>query len=187
MDAVQHIDPFLGNGAIDLPDPAGIAATWFFIKAQTGNTHPGACSPFGMVSACACSGAYVTGYGLNAPNTHGRPPQRFSDYTATGFSHFHHSGTGAIGTYYNYALTAPFTGALPPRGTRWNLATRQRLSRFIRRWPRSSFLSASSPAVIKRCSVVVASSTARSSATARCRWMRLRRIVSMTFWRHWNR
>ncbi len=120
-DVLDYMDPFFGNGTIALPEPHGIAATWFFIKAQTGNTHPGACVPFGMISACAYSGAYVTGYGLNAPNTHGSPPQRFDAYTATGFTHLHHSGTGAIGTYYNYLRVTPLPGTLEDLGTRWQL------------------------------------------------------------------
>ena len=72
---IPYMDPFFGNGTIDLHEPAGMAATWFFIKAQTGNTHPGACAPFGMTSVCSYSGAYPTGYGLNAPNTHATPPR----------------------------------------------------------------------------------------------------------------
>ncbi len=121
MSLTRYIDPFHGNGAIDLPTPSGIAASWFFIKAQSGNTHPGDCLPFGMVSACAYSGAYVSGYGLNAPNTHARAPRAFDDYTATGFSHFHPSGTGAIGTYYNYARVTPLRGGLDELGTRYTL------------------------------------------------------------------
>ena len=120
-DLTEYIDPFLGNGAIDLPEPEGIAATWFFPKAQTGNTHPGACSPFGMVSACAYSGAYVTGYGLNTPNTHGQVALRFDDYCASGFTHFHHSGTGRIRVYYNYFRVTPLVGGLSGLGTRWAL------------------------------------------------------------------
>jgi predicted alpha-1,2-mannosidase len=121
MNLTSYIDPFHGNGAIDLPPPQGIAAAWFFIKAQTGNTHPGACLPFGMVSACAYSGAYISGYGLNAPNTHARAPRAYDDYTATGFSHFQHSGTGAIGTYYNYARVTPLQNGLAELGRRWTL------------------------------------------------------------------
>ena len=121
MALTDFVDPFHGNGTIDLPMPEGIAASWFFIKAQSGNTHPGACSPFGMVSAGAYSGAYPTGYGLNAPNTHGSPAQAFDDYTATGFTHFHQSGTGGIGTYYNYVRVTPLTNGLAELGTRWTL------------------------------------------------------------------
>ena len=121
MDLTEYVDPFHGNGAIDLPAPRGIAASWFFLKAQTGNTHPGACSPFGMVSASAYSGAYPSGYGLNAPNTHGTVPLRFRDYSASGFTHFHHSGTGMIRTYYNYLRVTPICGGLDRIGVRWSL------------------------------------------------------------------
>ena len=121
MNFTRHVDPFLGNGEIDLPEPSGIAASWFFIKAQTGNTHPGACSPFGMVSACPYSGAYVTGYGLNAPNSHARPPRHLDEYSASGFTHFHPSGTGAVGVYGNYFRVTPLAGDLRQLGTRWPL------------------------------------------------------------------
>ena len=121
MDLTRHVDPFLGNGEIDLPVPEGIAATWCFIKAQTGNTHPGAVSPFGMVSACPYSGAYVNGYGLNAPNSHARPPRRFDEYSASGFTHFHPSGTGAVGVYCNYYRVTPLVGGVGQLGTRWTL------------------------------------------------------------------
>ena len=120
-DPSAYIDPFFGNGAIDLPKPKGIAATWFFIKAQTGNTLPGACAPFGMISACAHSGAYPTGYGTNAPNTNSSPAQRFDRLLASGFAHLHQSGTGAIDTYYNYLRVTPLIGALDQLGTRWPL------------------------------------------------------------------
>ncbi len=118
---IDYVDPFHGNGTLDLPTPEGVAASWFFIKAQTGNTHPGACSPFGMVSVGAYSGAYPTGYGLNRFNTHGTPAQAFDGYTATGFTHFHQSGTGGIGTYYNYVRITPLPKGLAELGTRWTL------------------------------------------------------------------
>ncbi|MBN1640335.1 MAG: glycoside hydrolase family 92 protein [Anaerolineae bacterium] len=120
-DTLAYVDPFFGNGTIDLPRPEGIAATWFYLKAQTGNTHPGACAPFGAVSVCAHSGAYPTGYGLNGPNTHGSPARRFEAPVASGFAHFHHSGTGAIGAYYNYFRVTPLAGDLEQLGTRWTL------------------------------------------------------------------
>lgn len=66
MDKLQYVDPFWGNGEINLKEPQGIAATWFFVKAQTGNTHPGACLPLNMVSMAPYNGAYPTGYGLHA-------------------------------------------------------------------------------------------------------------------------
>jgi putative alpha-1,2-mannosidase len=118
---IPYMDPFFGNGTIDLPLPKGIAATWFFIKAQTGNTYPGACAPFGMVSVCPYSGAYPTGYGKNAPNTHAAPPKRFDEFVASGFTHLQQSGTGAIETYYNYVRVTPLTGGLAVLGERWLL------------------------------------------------------------------
>ena len=95
------------------------------LKAQTGNTYPGACAPFGMFSACAYSGAYPTGYGTNAPNTHATPPQRFERLVASGFTHLQQSGTGAIETYYNYVRVTPLTGNLAQFGTQWALTDEQ--------------------------------------------------------------
>ena len=120
-DPTQYMDPFFGNGTIELPEPQGIAATWFFIKAQSGNTHPGACAPFGMVSACAYTGAYPTGYGINMPNYNSTPQQYLESLQARGFAHLHQSGTGAIDTYYNYLCVTPLTGSLAQLGTRWPL------------------------------------------------------------------
>ncbi|MCJ7549263.1 MAG: glycoside hydrolase, partial [Anaerolineae bacterium] len=115
------VDPFLGNGASDPPPTEGLAATWFWPKAQTGNTHPGACYPYGKVSVCAYSGAYVTGYGLNMPSYDGQPDRLFETYTATGFAHFQQSGTGAIGSYYNYLRVTPLSGEFSQMGSRWAL------------------------------------------------------------------
>lgn len=69
----RPVDPFIGTEVTDLPAPAGLAATWWWPKPPVGNTHPGATHPFGMVSACAYSGAYPTGYGTYVLNTAGRP------------------------------------------------------------------------------------------------------------------
>ena len=102
---VDYVDPFIGTEATDLPDPKGIAATWFYLKAQIGNTHPGACLPFSPVSACPYSGAYDTGYGRYGKNSHGAPPVIYDKKGAFGVTHVHHSGVGYIGTFYNYFLT----------------------------------------------------------------------------------
>ena len=61
---IESVDPFIGTDVTDLPAATGLAASWWWPKPQIGNTHPGATSPFGMVSACAYSGAYPTGYGM---------------------------------------------------------------------------------------------------------------------------
>ncbi len=106
----QYVDVFYGNGAIDLPRPEGVAATWFFIKAQCGNTHPHAALPFGGMSCGLYTGGYPTGYGSHKPNSCGKV--RTFEAGARGFSHLHQTGTGAIGTYYNYAVTTPLYGEI---------------------------------------------------------------------------
>ena len=42
---IEHVDPFIGSAATDLPAPQGLAATWWWPKPQVGNTHPGATYP----------------------------------------------------------------------------------------------------------------------------------------------
>lgn len=105
----SYVDPFYGNFESDLPKPEGIAARWFFLKAQTGNTHPGAVIPFGMVSAAPYTGGYPTGCSPYWFNYYARPerimdPEHLKIY---GFSHFHQSGIGAVGQYYNYCIVTP--------------------------------------------------------------------------------
>ncbi len=120
----RWVDPFLGNAASELPEPEGIARTWWVAKPPVGNTHPGATLPFGMVSACAYSGAYVTGYGRYDVSLSGEPPRLLFDrHEALGIAHFQQSGTGRIRSYYNYLLTTPLTGEnLEALGTRFLLA-----------------------------------------------------------------
>ena len=101
--------------------PQGLAATWWWPKPQVGNTHPGATYPFGMVSACAYSGAYPTGYGLYELNTEGVPPQLHDQQIASGFTHFQQSGTGAIRKYYNYFRVTPMLEPLDALGNSWEL------------------------------------------------------------------
>ncbi|MAT05047.1 MAG: glycoside hydrolase [Acidimicrobiaceae bacterium] len=118
----DRVDPFIGTDAIDLPPPDGLAATWWFPKPQVGNTHPGACHPFGMVSACAYSGAYPTGYGVYDLGTDGLPSRKFDHLQASGFTHFQQSGTGAIRKYYNYVRVTPMLGPLDDLGTSWRIS-----------------------------------------------------------------
>jgi len=110
MDFTTYADVFHGCGEINLPKPEGIAATWFFIKAQTGNTNPAATLPFGKMNAGPYSGGYPTGYGDHLVNTCGRPMRFAAGKKLLGFSHLSHSGTGAVGYYYNYALVTPHAG-----------------------------------------------------------------------------
>ena len=119
MTPTTYVDVFHGCGEIDLPKPEGIAATWFFIKAQTGNTNPAATLPFGKMNAGPYSGGYPTGYGDHLVNTCGRPGRFAAGKRLLGFSHLSHSGTGAVGYYYNYALVTPHAGRISKRGRRF--------------------------------------------------------------------
>ena len=107
MKYTDYVNVFQGTGEIDLPSPEGIAAKWFFIKAGCGNTSPAAVLPFGAMSVAPFSGGYPTGYGDHLPNSHSRPAHFDEGKKLIGFSHIHQSGTGAIGYYYNYAVTTP--------------------------------------------------------------------------------
>ncbi|MFI1994055.1 glycoside hydrolase domain-containing protein [Actinoplanes sp. NPDC020271] len=118
---LDNVDPFIGTAATDLPRAHGLAATWWWPKPQVGNTHPGATSPLGMVSACAYSGAYPTGYGRYAKNTEGVPEEMFTRTEASGFTHFQQSGTGAIRKYYNYVRVTPMVQPLDDLGQSWAL------------------------------------------------------------------
>ncbi|MEV1000721.1 glycoside hydrolase domain-containing protein [Nonomuraea sp. NPDC050202] len=118
---LDNVDPFIGTAATDLPRARGLAATWWWPKPQVGNTHPGATSPLGMVSACAYSGAYPTGYGRYAKNTEGVPEEMFERLQASGFTHFQQSGTGAIRKYYNYVRVTPMVQPLDVLGESWPL------------------------------------------------------------------
>ncbi|MCC2314133.1 glycoside hydrolase domain-containing protein [Cellulomonas xiejunii] len=117
----DHVDPFIGTDATDLPAPSGLAATWWSPKPQVGNTHPGATYPFGMVSACAYSAAYPTGYGRYDLSTEGLPPVLHDRLVASGFTHFQQSGTGAIRKYYNYFRVTPMLSPLDDLGRTWEI------------------------------------------------------------------
>ncbi|WP_296664566.1 glycoside hydrolase domain-containing protein [Demequina sp.] len=119
----DDVDPFIGTEATALADPSGIAATWWWPKPQVGNTHPGACYPLGMVSACAYSGAYPTGYGLYDLSTEGVPTKVHDRPLASGFTHFQQSGTGAIRKYYNYFRVTPMVEPLDELGRTWDLVS----------------------------------------------------------------
>ncbi len=119
------VDPFIGTGVTDLEAADGLAATWWWPKPQVGNTHPGACSPLGMVSACAYSGAYPTGYGQHEKSTEGIPRRLYDELSASGFTHFQQSGTGAIRKYYNYLRVTPMVDPLDEVGRRWLLEDEQ--------------------------------------------------------------
>ncbi|WP_123305142.1 glycoside hydrolase domain-containing protein [Bogoriella caseilytica] len=118
---IDHVDPFIGTDITDLPPRSGLAATWWSPKPQVGNTHPGATYPLGMVSACAYSGAYPTGYGRHDLSTEGLPPELHTSLRASGFTHFQQSGTGAIRKYYNYFRVTPMIQPLDALGELWDI------------------------------------------------------------------
>lgn len=124
-DPLGHVDPFIGTAVSDLPAPQGLAATWWGPKPRIGNTHPGATHPFGMVSACAYSGAYPTGYGRYDLSTEGQPELLHDRQLASGFTHFQQTGTGAIRKYYNYFRVSPMLQPLDDLGTLWDLSDEQ--------------------------------------------------------------
>ena len=105
---VHLVDPFIGTEPEDLPPRSGIAATWFWPKPHIGNTHPGACLPFGMVSVMPYSGGYPTGYGRYGKSLEGHPPRFMQELQISGFTHFQQTGVGAIRKYYNYCRVTPF-------------------------------------------------------------------------------
>ena len=113
MNLTRYADVFLGNGAIDLPKPKGVAAAWHMIKGKAGNTTPAAAIPFGKITACAYTGGYSSGYGHVGTNYGDQPRQIMEPGTIRGFSHIHHSGVGYIDSFYNYAVTAPTFEANP--------------------------------------------------------------------------
>ncbi|MCB2176078.1 MAG: glycoside hydrolase family 92 protein [Actinomycetales bacterium] len=117
----EHVDPFIGTEATDLPTQTGLAATWWPPKPLVGNTHPGATHPLGMVSACAYSGAYPTGYGRYDLGTEGLPTALHDRQVASGFTHFQQSGTGAIRKYYNYVRVTPMLRPLDDLGALYDL------------------------------------------------------------------
>lgn len=117
---IDFADPFLGNDASQLPPPQGLAANWFFLKAQTGNTHPGAAWPLGLMTAAPYTGGYPNGTGPYAANSCGRPRAIMDPEhkTVMGVSHLHHSGTGAIRQYENYVIVTPVHGPATARYAR---------------------------------------------------------------------
>ena len=118
---IARVDPFIGTAVTALPTPTGLAATWWWPKPQVGNTHPGATYPLGMVSACAYSGGYPTGYGRYDLVTEGVPTQIHDRQLASGFTHFQQSGTGAIRKYYNYFRVTPMLQPLEELGALWEI------------------------------------------------------------------
>ena len=104
---IRLVDPFWGNGKTSTPESEGWARGWNWLKAQMGNTIPGALTPFGWVSVCGYTGNYPCGYGLLKCCSEGVPSLADKEMMSLGFTHFHHCGTGFAGRFYNYFLFAP--------------------------------------------------------------------------------
>ncbi|MBE6390270.1 MAG: hypothetical protein E7043_08900 [Lentisphaerae bacterium] len=100
-------DPFWGNGATAAPPGQGLAKHWNWLKAQSGNTHPGALPPFGWISVLPYSGAYSSGYGCIGVSCDGEAPKVFDRQMAKGFTHLHTTGVGFLGEFYNFLLLTP--------------------------------------------------------------------------------
>lgn len=104
---LNYANPFWGNAGTQSPAAEGMARNWNWLKAQTGNTHPGALVPCGWVSVVPYSAAYSCGYGINGVSSCGPAPVALDRKYAYGFSHFHTSGVGYLGYFYNYFLITP--------------------------------------------------------------------------------
>ncbi len=109
-DYCKYVDVFYGNGEVDHFATEGLSSKWFYIKALCGNTIPHPVLPFGKMSVGPYSSGYPSGYGTHYPNSCGGIQKLSDKHTICGFSHIHHSGTGGIGYYYNYAIVTPFYG-----------------------------------------------------------------------------
>ena len=107
-DYCKWVDMFYGCDETDRIFDSGLASKWVYIKSLAGNTHPHPTLPFGKMSVGAYSGGYSAGYGINRPNCRGKIEKLGEHMKVRGFSHLHHSGTGDIWFFYNYALTTPF-------------------------------------------------------------------------------
>lgn len=107
----KYVNVFYGCDERELPEAFGASADWKAIKPLCGNTSPAAVLPFGKYSVGPYSAGYTSGYGMHLPNSNGVKTPTFGDeLRLIGFSHFHNSGVGAIGFYYNYAVVTPYYG-----------------------------------------------------------------------------
>ena len=132
---IEHVDPFIGSRRPTCPSRTGWPRPGGGRSRRSATPIPGATYPFGMVSACAYSGAYPTGYGLYELNTEGVPPRLHDRQLASGFTHFQQSGTGAIRKYYNYFRVTPMLEPLDALGSSWDLLDERGRARLLRRHP----------------------------------------------------
>lgn len=109
---LQHINIFQGTRGSTKPKDGSLFSKWNLLKGKAGNNSPAACLPFGNVACSPYSGGYSSGYGNFKRNGGEEPEIFFEGNKIIGFSHFTHSGAGAVGHYYNYLVTVPFKGEL---------------------------------------------------------------------------
>ena len=109
---LKNLNVFQGVGESVEPEKNSFFSRWNLLKGKAGNTSPTASLPFGNVTCSPYSGGYPTGYGNLQRNGGEKPKTFFEGDKIIGFSHFTHSGVGAIGCYYNYLLTVPHKGEL---------------------------------------------------------------------------
>lgn len=107
----NFVNVFQGTGR-SIKQEGGMLPKWNMFKGKAGNTSPAAALPFGSVSCSPYSGGYSSGYGSFKINSGEYVQSFFDGDKLIGFSHLTHSGTGAIGFYYNYLVTSPFKGEL---------------------------------------------------------------------------
>lgn len=106
-DVLSAVDAFWGSGGTQSPRSEGMSRGWNWLKAQTGNTHPGAVMPFGWVSCCAFTGGYSSGYGRFGVSSSGPAREAIRENAAFGFTHFHQTGAGWCRQFYNLFLFTP--------------------------------------------------------------------------------
>lgn len=111
---LSYADPFWGCDTVKLPQPEGLAATWYPIKAMLGANDPGAAIPFGKFTCSPYTGGYSSGYGnrnitCGGPVGDLEPEMRFR-----GVTHIHNDGTGFLGLFYNYLRTVPYSTETAP-------------------------------------------------------------------------
>lgn len=120
---LSYADPFWGCDTVELPRPAGVAATWHPIKAMLGANDPGAAIPFGKLTCSPYTGGYSSGYGRSAITCGGPVGEWEPELRFRGVTHIHNDGTGFLGLFYNYLRTVPYVGDREPD---YRLFTRER-------------------------------------------------------------
>ncbi len=114
MNNSEKVNVFQGCGRSIITNRRNLSHEWNMFKGKAGNTSPAASLPFGGVACSPYSGGYSAGYGNLRLNCGSRPKKLFKGNKIIGFSHFTHSGTGAIGFYYNYFLSIPLVSKKNP-------------------------------------------------------------------------